>query len=99
VRLRNDDEGPGQRLAGWAFKRETELCRRGVSIEYRGVPSHIGIQGKEAADAAAKRAASRRCDDGANCERSICYRVEWTSLAHVNRLAAETQSQITKEWI
>jgi hypothetical protein len=25
--------------------------------------------------------------------------VEWTSLAHVNRLATETQSRITREWI
>jgi hypothetical protein len=25
--------------------------------------------------------------------------VEWTSLAHINRLATETQSRITKEWI
>jgi hypothetical protein len=28
-----------------------------------------------------------------------CHAVEWASLAHINRLATETQSRITKEWI
>jgi hypothetical protein len=34
-----------------------------------------------------------------HCERAVCTQVEWTSLAHINRLATETQSRITKEWI
>jgi hypothetical protein len=77
-------------VARWAFACETKLHRQGVSIEYRWVP----IQGNETAVAAA-----RRCEDSAQCARKICHEVEWTSLAHVNRLATETQSRITKEWI
>jgi ribonuclease HI len=98
-RLRNDDEGPGQQLAHRAFNIESALGRRGIRIECRWVPSHVGIPGNEAADAAAKRAASHRCANPDHCERAVCTQVEWTSLAHINRLATETQSRITKEWI
>jgi ribonuclease HI len=68
LRLRNDNEGPGQQVTRWSFENEHELHREGVGIEYRWVPSHIGIPGNEAADAATKRAAAHRCADPAHCE-------------------------------
>jgi hypothetical protein len=82
-----------------AFSCERFVCRQGVSIEYRWVPSHIGIPGNEAADTAVKRAASHRCEGSDECARNICHEVEWTSLAHINRLATKSQSRITREWI
>jgi hypothetical protein len=75
------------------------LRRYGIDIEYRWIPSHIGIHGNEAADAAAKRAASHQCDDSDRCVARRCHAVEWASLAYIHRLATETQSPITKEWI
>jgi ribonuclease HI len=98
-RLRNDNEGPGQLLARNSLLAEDRLRRRGIDIEYRWIPSHIGIPGNEAADAAAKRAASHQCDDSDRCAEHRCQAVKWASLAHINRLATETQSRITKEQI
>jgi hypothetical protein len=59
----------------------------------------VRIHGNEAADAAAKRAASHQCDDSDRCVEHRCQAVKWASLAHINRLATETQSRITKERI
>jgi ribonuclease HI len=71
-RLRNDDEGPGQLLTRRAFWAEDQLHRHGVNIEYRWIPSHIGIPGNEATDAAAKRAASHQCDSSDRCTEHRC---------------------------
>jgi ribonuclease HI len=90
--LRNDDEGPGQLLTGSAFYAEDQLHCHGIDIEYWWIPSHIGISGNEAADAAAKRAASHQCDDSDRCAEHRCQAVKWASLAHINCLATETQS-------
>jgi hypothetical protein len=50
-------------------------------------------------DAAAKRAASHQCDSSNRCTEHRCQAVKWASLAHINHLATETQSRITKEQI
>jgi ribonuclease HI len=99
LRLRTDDEGPGQCIGRRISWEEQELRSRKVSVEYRWLPSHIGIPGNEAADAAAKRATTHRCDDSPECEKRGCHAVTWTSLAHINRRATETQSRLTQEWI
>jgi hypothetical protein len=99
LRLCNDNEGPGQLLAQRTFFVEKALQCRGITIEYWWLPSHIGIPGNEAADAAAKRAASHRCDDSEDCRERNCHAIEWASLAHINRRATKTQSRLTQEWI
>jgi ribonuclease HI len=99
LRLHNDNEGPGQLLAQRTFFVEKALQRHGIMIEYRWLPSHIGIPSNEAADAAAKRAASHWCDDSEDCQKRNCHAIRWASLAHINRQATETQSRLTQEWI
>jgi ribonuclease HI len=99
MRLRTDNEGPGQCIGRWISREAQELRRQEVSVEFRWLPSHIGIPGNEAADAAAKHATTHRCDNSHRCARRECHDVPWTSLAHVNRQATEAQSRLTKEWI
>jgi hypothetical protein len=86
-------------MTNWIFTAEDRLRNHGIIVEYRWIPSHIGIPGNEAADAAATEAAAHQCDDSYRCTERQCHAVRWASLAHVNRLATETQSRINKEWI
>jgi hypothetical protein len=86
-------------IARWAFEAEDRPHRCGIAIEDRWIPSHIGIDGNQEADAAAKRAASHRYEDRERCTELQCHAIDWASVTHINRLATETQSRITKEWI
>ena len=57
-RMMGDAPGPGQDMAIRAIEIAERLVRRGNTITIRWTPAHVGIEGNERADLAAKEAAT-----------------------------------------
>jgi len=88
-RLRNSIPGPGQELALRAWSAAQSLMDNGREVTIRWIPGHMGIEGNEQADKAAKRAAARTA--GPEDDR--------VSLAHVNRARTEAREARRKGWL
>jgi ribonuclease HI len=101
TRLRSDAAGPGQDLARDIHEEIAHIRREHTEVEFRWVPSHVGVPGNEAVDAAAKKATLHRCNAPPTtcCSARECHVLPWTSLPHVNHQETETHSRITREWI
>ena len=59
MRISSDYLGPGQTLAIDINVRAQTLIDKGIEVILQWVPSHIGIEGNERADKAAKEAAGK----------------------------------------
>jgi ribonuclease HI len=79
----------GQAIALQCHKRAAILSQRQNPVTIRWVPGHLGVEGNERADKAAKQAASGQGRSTA----------KWSSLAHVQRIITETASKEAKEWL
>ena len=95
TRVRDDARGPGQRFGVAAIEVETRLAAAGNRVTIYWVPAHAGAEGDEVADQCAKDAATGR----APRERFAEGYAEETSLTHMTRVATETRSKTTTDWI
>lgn len=57
--LQHTDSGPEQRLARRIIGRSQQLMERGTEVEIYWVPGHMGVEGTEKANEAAKETAER----------------------------------------
>ena len=69
------------------------LYSRGSTLSVRWMSSHVGVEGNEQADRAAKRAAE---GEG---ERAEPEYLREASLAHLMRKTAEERAEATREWV
>ena len=92
-RVQSDDMGPGQRFVIAVMEVCERLMSRGNTLTLRWVPSHPGVEGNEAADEWAKRAAEDTGD-------SVPGRhLRETSFAHMARRASKARSSGIEKWI
>lgn len=75
------NHGPGQWLARWIIRRAQQQAERGTEVKVHWVLGHMGIEGNEEANKAAKKEAektgTRRCPE------------QIVSLAHIGRTIRE----------
>ena len=57
-RMRGDAPGPGQDMAVRAIEVTERLVQKGNTVQIRWTPAHVGVEGNERADLAAKDAAT-----------------------------------------
>ena len=93
--MRDDHLGPGQRFAVAAIEVCGRIHGRDNEVTIRWVPAHSGAPGNEAADEFARSAARR---GGPVDDLPEGYADE-TSLLHMTRVATETRTRETREWI
>jgi ribonuclease HI len=66
----------------------SELVQKGIEVTLQWVPSHIGIEGNEKADKAAKKAANKSIPQGIE---------RYSSFSHIIRLVrGKKQEEINK---
>jgi ribonuclease HI len=101
TRLHSDTPGPRQDLACDIHEKIAHIRCEHTEVELHWVPSHVGMPGNEAVDAAAKKAMLHCCNAPPTmcCSARECHVLPWTSLVHVNCHTTETQSCIMCEWI
>ena len=91
ARIRHDDCGPAQALAGAVVETSYEPRQRGCSFSVRWAATHRGIEGNEHVDALAKRAA------GGEEGRADPDNLGEASLFHLTKKTTEAQSKTTSE--
>ncbi|KAJ5527903.1 hypothetical protein N7513_012062 [Penicillium frequentans] len=90
-RLRHTQAGPGQRLTVQVHAAARALQERGQEVSIQWVPGHVGIEGNERADEAAKLAArrpARQLDENPGI-----------SLAFVHRSCTENTRDRKQAWL
>ena len=93
ARMQHDRCGPAQVLAKAVISTTDDFYRRGNTLSLRWTPSHVGVEGNEQADRAAKRAAE---GEG---ERAEPEYLREASLAHLMRKTTEERSEAAREWV
>ena len=86
-RLQHTEPGPGQALALRAHRAAKRLRERRVGVTVQWVPGHMGVEGNERADQAAKQAATRPARD------------DEISLAHAHRVSTEARRGDGQKWL
>ena len=92
-RIQHDRTGPGQALAIKAITTSRAITGRGCTIHLRWTPSHVGLEGNERADQAAREAAEEME------ERAEMAYLNEASLSHLTRVTTENRSSATADWI
>jgi ribonuclease HI len=90
LRVSTDYLGPGQATAIDISARAQTLIDKGIEVILQWVPSHIGIEGNERADRAAKEAAGKTIPPGAE---------RYSSFSYITRKIKAQKQAETKEWL
>ena len=90
LRVSTDYLGPGQAIAIDISVRAQTLVDKGIEVILQWVPSHIGIEGNERADKAAKEAAEKPIPPGTE---------RYSSFSYITRKIKARKQTETKEWL
>jgi ribonuclease HI len=83
-RIQSDEPGSGQALALRTMNWESELTDKNISVEYRWVPAHKGVEGNEEADLQATKAAYKHCGSYTETQNPLKH-LNYVSFAHISR--------------
>src|SRR5438034_7350027 len=90
LRVSTDYLEPGQAIAIDISVRAQTLIDRGIEVILQWVPSHIGIEGNERTDKAAKEAAGKPIPPGTE---------RYSSFSYITRKIKARKQAETKEWL
>ena len=91
-RTKDNTVGPGQWLALRTIDRVKDAQNAGISITIQWTPGHMGVEGNERADQAAKQAATNPRTPRLPADE------QFTSTAHLSRKITEEKHQQAWEW-
>ena len=93
-RIREDAPGPGQEMAIRAIEVADRLVHEGNTVSIRWTPAHVGVEGNERADRAAKDAANLPPLRGTQGRLSLAFLNRRTTERIVDRWNTDTRTRL-----